>query len=81
MTKLSRIELITTFNTTNLRPVYDFFAETNVFDMQTRILNIEPKEAKKQYKEWKKAKAKKRELIMMLAGKKGRPKKVKETVA
>ena len=80
MTKVSTLELINIFNTTNLRPAYDFMKETGIFDFNNRQLKIDPKEVKKKYKEWKKAKMRKRDLIMMIEGRKGRPKKVKEAV-
>lgn len=80
MTKVSTLELINIFNTTNLRPAYDFMKETGIFDFDSRELKIDPKEVKKQYTAWKKVKMKRRDLIMMLEGRKGRPKKVKEAV-
>jgi hypothetical protein len=80
MTKVSRLELINIFNTTNLRPAYDFMKETGIFDFDSRELKIDPKEVKKQYTAWKKVKMKRRDLIMMLEGRKGRPKKVKVAV-
>jgi len=80
MSKLSMLNLYLIFKTTNLRPVYDFLKEIDGFDFKSRELKIDHKEAVKQYKDWKKAKRRHTDLVMMLEGRKGRPKKVKQAV-
>lgn len=77
MSKLSLIDLYLLFKTTNLRPVYEFMKETGIFDFDSRELKISAKEALIKYQQWKKVRRKRADLIMMLEGRKGRPKKVK----
>jgi hypothetical protein len=80
MHKLSLLDLYLIFKTTNLRPIYKFLMETDSFDFETRELKISAKEALIKYQQWKKLNRKRADLIMMLEGRKGRPKKVNKSV-